>query len=90
MAPSLTGVTPTISAPARTYHVVTAVWGAEFIELFLDVCVPNQLSQGNLPALPQGRVTVFSPGVRIMRRLPPVRSSTTYAAYCRSTLLKST
>ncbi|SVE27357.1 uncharacterized protein METZ01_LOCUS480211, partial [marine metagenome] len=40
---------------------VTAVWGAEFIELFLDVCIPNQLSPANLPALPPGsRYRVFT------------------------------
>jgi hypothetical protein len=64
--------------------VVTAVWGAEFIELFLDVCVPNQLSQGNLPALPPGsRYRIFtgsadhamlaaSPKLDDLRRVLPV------------------
>ena len=42
------------SSRAATYHVVTAVWGGAFIELFLDVCLPNQLSGGNLRALPAG------------------------------------
>ncbi len=46
---------------ATTYHAVTAVWGREFIELFLDVCVPNQLSRGNLTALPPGsRYRIFT------------------------------
>ena len=40
--------------PATTYDVVTAVWGIDFIDLFLNVCVLNQLSPGNLPALPAG------------------------------------
>lgn len=35
-------------------HVAIAVWGREFLELFLDVCVPNQLTPGNLGALPAG------------------------------------
>lgn len=40
---------------------MTAVWGGEFIQLFLDVCVPNQLSAGNLPALPAGsRYRIFT------------------------------
>jgi hypothetical protein len=54
------------SAPAATFHVVTAVWGSEFIRLFLDLCVPNQLSTGNLSALPEGsRYRIFtSPGDR--------------------------
>jgi hypothetical protein len=46
---------------ATTCHVVTAVWGAEFIDLFLRVAVRNQLSPGNLPALPAGsRYRVFT------------------------------
>ena len=49
------------AAPATTYDVVTAVWGTEFIDLFLDVCIPNQLSSRNLPALPAGsRYRVFT------------------------------
>ena len=73
-------------APTRAaaYHVVTAVWGQEFIELFLDVCVPNQLSHGNLPALPSGsRYRIFtgcedhatlaaSPKLDAVRRVLPV------------------
>ena len=50
----MTGTVATHSAPAAAYHAVTAVWGAEFIDLFLNVCVPNQLSSGNLSALPAG------------------------------------
>ena len=69
---------------AAAYHVVTAVWGQEFIELFLDVCVPNQLSPGNLPALPSGsRYRIFtgcedhatlaaSPKLDAVRRVLPV------------------
>ena len=46
---------------AASYAVVTAVWGAEFIGLFLNLCVPNQLSPGNLPALPPGsRYRIFT------------------------------
>ena len=49
------------SAPAAAFHVVTAVWGPEFIKLFLDLCVPNQLSTGNLDALPRGsRYRIFT------------------------------
>lgn len=47
--------------PAATYDVVTAVWGAEFINLYLDLCIANQLSPGNLPALPEGsRYRIFT------------------------------
>ena len=46
---------------AHTFDVVTAVWGAEHRQLFLDVCVPNQLTRGNLEALPAGsRYRVFT------------------------------
>ena len=49
------------TTPATTFDVVTAVWGAEFIELYLELCVANQLSLGNLPALPQGsRYRIFT------------------------------
>ena len=56
------------SAPAKVYHVVPAVWGDEFIDLFLNVCVPNQLSPGNLPALPAGsRFRVFTKKADVVR-----------------------
>ena len=42
------------STRADRYDVITAVWGGEVIELFLELCVSNQLSSGNLPALPSG------------------------------------
>ena len=49
------------STPATSYDVVTAVWGEEFVSLFLDFCIPNQLSPGNLPALPAGsRYRIFT------------------------------
>lgn len=33
------------------YHIITAVWGEQYTNLFLDLCVPNQLNPANLPAL---------------------------------------
>ena len=46
---------------ARSFDVVTAVWGQEYRQPFLDVCVPNQLTPGNLGALPEGsRYRVFT------------------------------
>ncbi len=46
---------------ARSFDVVTAVWGKDYRQLFLDVCVPNQLTPGNLGALPAGsRYRVFT------------------------------
>ncbi len=41
----------TTEPPARSFDVVTAVWGPEYRQPFLDVCVPNQLTPGNLGAL---------------------------------------
>ncbi len=51
-----------MNAPnARAFDVVTVVWGTEFRQLFLDVCVPNQLTPGNLGALPAGsRYRIFT------------------------------
>ena len=47
--------------PAQTFDVVIVVWGEQFLRLFLDVCVPNQLTPGNLGALPPGsRYRVFT------------------------------
>lgn len=46
---------------AQRFDVVTVVWGQEFRQLFLDVCVPNQLTPGNLGVLPAGsRYRVFT------------------------------
>jgi hypothetical protein len=46
-----------------TFDVVIAVWGARYRDLFLDVCVPNQLATGNLDALPPGsRYRIFTTG----------------------------
>jgi hypothetical protein len=70
--------------PARTFDVVVAVWGPAFRPLFLDVCLPNQLTPGNLGALPPGsRYRLFtspddveaferSPIVEQVRALMPV------------------
>ena len=49
------------ATPPRPFHAVTVVWGRAYIELFLDVAVPNQLTPGNLGALPAGsRYRVFT------------------------------
>lgn len=43
------------------FHVIMAVWGDEFIDLFLTTAIPNQLSAGNLGALPEGsRYRIFT------------------------------
>ena len=33
---------------------MTYVWGREYLDMFLNVCIPNQLAPGNVPALPRG------------------------------------
>ena len=41
-------------SPAKTFHAITHVWGREYLDMFLNVCIPNQLAPGNMPALPAG------------------------------------
>ena len=40
--------------PSTIFHAVTHVWGREYLDVFLNVCIPNQLAPGNIPALPTG------------------------------------
>ena len=50
-----------IEGRAQTFHVVTVVWGQPYVELFLDVALPNQMTPGNLGALrPGSRYRVFT------------------------------
>ena len=64
---------------AGLYDVITAVWGRDVIELFLELCVSNQLSSGNLPALPSGsryRILTSPDDVPMLAadpRLDPIR-----------------
>lgn len=39
---------------AKTYHVISVVWGREYLDLFLNTCLPTQLGEGNVSALPPG------------------------------------
>nr|HPO08633.1 hypothetical protein [bacterium] len=32
-------------------HLIMAVWGQEYVDLFLNVALPSQLSPANLPAI---------------------------------------
>jgi hypothetical protein len=43
-----------VRSRANAFDVVIAVWGAAFRQVFLDICVPNQLTPGNIGALPAG------------------------------------
>ena len=40
--------------PSKIFHAVTHVWGRDYLDVFLNVCIPNQLGPGNIPALPEG------------------------------------
>lgn len=52
---------PIVEPRATAFDVVIAVWGPAFTRVFLDVCVPNQLTPGNIGALPPGsRYRVFT------------------------------
>jgi len=46
-------VTPATTA-AKTFHVISVVWGREYLDLFLNTCLPTQLGEGNVSALPSG------------------------------------
>jgi hypothetical protein len=39
---------------SRIFHAVTHVWGRPYLDVFLNLCIPNQLGPGNVPALPPG------------------------------------
>ena len=45
---------------SRSVHIVTAVWGAHFVERFLSTTLPTVLSVNNLPALCADRETAYS------------------------------
>ncbi len=50
----MTAATPTTRPASSVFHAVTHVWGREYLDVFLNVCIPNQLAPGNVPALPPG------------------------------------
>lgn len=33
------------------FHIITAVWGERHTNLFVEICLPNLLAEGNLPSL---------------------------------------
>ena len=62
------------TAPAAAFDVVTAGWGADYINLFLDLGILNQLSPGNLPALPPGsRYRIFTAAVDLPQLMSSAR-----------------
>lgn len=40
--------------PSTVFHAITVVWGREYLDFFLERCIPNQLGEGMLEALPSG------------------------------------
>ena len=46
---------PGAARPASAvFHAITHVWGRDYLDVFLNRCLPNQLASGNVPALPSG------------------------------------
>lgn len=43
------------TGPDCPLYFLTPVWGADYIDLFVDVVIPSQLAPGNLPAIKSGR-----------------------------------
>jgi hypothetical protein len=41
------------------FHFINAVWGDSYTDAFLKVCLPSQLSPGNLPAWPAREQSVY-------------------------------
>lgn len=68
----------------RPFHFVTALWGARFVDLFVDLIIPTQLSAGNLPVFAaDGRYVIYTtpadagrmarhPAINRLRALMPV------------------
>ncbi len=45
---------PGKASPAR-YHIITPVWGARYVDRFLELTLPTLLAPGNLPSLPANK-----------------------------------
>jgi hypothetical protein len=42
-------------AAADRYDVIVPLWGAKYVDMFVNYCLPSQLAPGNLPSLPRHR-----------------------------------
>jgi hypothetical protein len=52
--------------PSAVFHAITHVWGREYLDVFLNRCIPNQLAPGNVPALPAGsRYRILTSSVHV-------------------------
>ena len=40
-------------------HLITVVWGNEFLKTFLNITLPSQLSEGNIPALDKKCIPIY-------------------------------
>lgn len=62
---------------AKTFHVISVVWGREYLDLFLNTCLPTQLGEGNVAALPSGsryRILTRAADVDEIHRHPTVHA----------------
>jgi hypothetical protein len=50
---------PAAEAETHPLHFITAVWGESYVSFFLDVCLPSQLSAGNLAGLRRPQHTLY-------------------------------
>jgi len=41
------------------FHLINVVWGEEYMNLFLEVCLPTQLSTGNIPAFHNEEISLY-------------------------------
>lgn len=41
------------------FHLINVVWGDAYINLFLNLCLPTQLSPGNIPVFRQSKESVY-------------------------------
>ncbi len=50
-------------AANQSFHLVTAVWGSEYTDTYLNISLPSLLAPGNIPSLPAAHCTykIFSP-----------------------------
>src|SRR5262245_39868579 len=63
---------------ARSYHLLTPVWGESYTQLYLEVVIPAQLAAGNLSAFsdnPSNRYAIFTRAADAER----IRASAVYA-----------
>src|SRR5688572_8656269 len=59
-------------------HFITVVWGRAFLKMYLDLCLPNQLTSGNLlffqdkPGSATYKILTTSQDLEVLRAAPIV------------------